>query len=91
MQHRHDHDHPEVPARDLPLIAKPHEGKGPLTRPFLFYHRLIDSSPQPDSRYAVARLMVTLAIMTLGASGVHQFRGGGEWPALRAAARAGSP
>jgi len=27
--------------------------------------------PQPDSRYAIARLMLTLAIMTLGASGMY--------------------
>src|SRR5450432_915707 len=31
----------------------------------------IDSNPQPDSRYAVMRLMATLAIMTLGASGMY--------------------
>ena len=31
----------------------------------------IDPSPQPDSRYAVMRLMVTLAIMTIGASGMY--------------------
>jgi MFS family permease len=29
------------------------------------------TSPQPDSRYAAARLMVTLAIMTIGASGMY--------------------
>ena len=29
------------------------------------------TSPQPDSRYAMARLMVTLAIMTIGASGMY--------------------
>src|SRR5258708_39818454 len=27
--------------------------------------------PQPDSRYAVVRLMLTLAIMTIGASGMY--------------------
>ena len=32
---------------------------------------MTDSSPQPDSRYAAARLMVTLAIMTIGASGMY--------------------
>jgi MFS family permease len=32
---------------------------------------VIDSNPQPDSRYAVMRLMATLAIMTLGASGMY--------------------
>ena len=32
---------------------------------------MIHPSPQPDSRYAVARLMVTLAIMTVGASGMY--------------------
>ena len=32
---------------------------------------MTDSSPQPDSRYAAVRLMVTLAIMTLGASGMY--------------------
>ncbi len=32
---------------------------------------MIDSSPQPDSRYAAARLMLTLAIMTIGASGMY--------------------
>ncbi|HEX7465780.1 MAG TPA: hypothetical protein VF309_03995, partial [Usitatibacter sp.] len=32
---------------------------------------VIDPSPQPDSRYAVMRLMVTLVIMTIGASGMY--------------------
>ena len=32
---------------------------------------MIDPSPQPDSRYAVARLVLTLAIMTIGASGMY--------------------
>ena len=32
---------------------------------------MTDSSIQPDFRYAVARLMVTLAIMTVGASGMY--------------------
>ena len=32
---------------------------------------MIDPSPQPDSRYAVARLMLTLVIMTIGASGMY--------------------
>jgi MFS family permease len=32
---------------------------------------MTDATPQPDSRYANARLMVTLAIMTIGASGMY--------------------
>src|SRR5258705_2779619 len=32
---------------------------------------MADTNPQPDSRYAMARLMVTLAIMTIGASGMY--------------------
>ncbi len=31
----------------------------------------VDSNPQPDSRYAAMRLLVTLAIMTIGASGMY--------------------
>src|SRR3979409_1699477 len=29
------------------------------------------TDPQPDSRYAAARLLVTLALMTIGASGMY--------------------